>query len=391
MKHLTKLAGAAGLGAGLMYGLDPVSGRRRRKHARDRLAHIYKETRDAAGVTARDVANRLHGLWGRARSALAAERVEDDVLTERVRAALGRFCSHPGAVEVHCRERRVVLQGAVLARELERILARVGGVRGVREVESHLEVFQEPNGIPGLTGGAVRTGRRAGVFQRSWSPATRLMAGAAGAVITGWGARLRGLALFAVETVGLGLLARSLSNLELKRLVGVGAGRRAVDIQKTIHIHAPVEEVFAFWDAIENFPRFMTHVREIRRTGPNSFHWKVAGPAGAPFEWDGVITERVPNQRFAFKSAAGAIVGNAGVIQFQKDPRGGTTINIRMSYRPPAGALGHAFARLLGVDPKKQMDDDLVRLKSIIETGKATGREETVTHEVIPHAHVPVH
>ncbi len=32
---------------------------------------------------------------------------------------------------------------------------------------------------------------------------------------------------------GLTLLARAITNTELKRLVGVGAGRRAIDIQKT--------------------------------------------------------------------------------------------------------------------------------------------------------------
>jgi uncharacterized membrane protein len=54
-----------------------------------------------------------------------------------------------------------------------------------------------------------------------------------------------------------------------------------------------------------------------------------------------------------------------------------------MTYTPPAGALGHVFARLLGADPKKQMDDDLLRFKSLLETGKATGRE-TVSREELP-------
>ena len=40
-----------------------------------------------------------------------------------------------------------------------------------------------------------------------------------------------------------------------------------------------------------------------------------------------------------------------------------------MSYNPPAGALGHAVAELFGADPKHEMDDDLMRMKSFIETG----------------------
>jgi len=40
-----------------------------------------------------------------------------------------------------------------------------------------------------------------------------------------------------------------------------------------------------------------------------------------------------------------------------------------MSYNPVAGGLGHAVAALFGADPKGEMDADLVRMKSMIETG----------------------
>ena len=42
-----------------------------------------------------------------------------------------------------------------------------------------------------------------------------------------------------------------------------------------------------------------------------------------------------------------------------------------MSYAPPAGVLGHAVARLFGADPKSELDEDLMRLKNTLETGKA--------------------
>ena len=37
---------------------------------------------------------------------------------------------------------------------------------------------------------------------------------------------------------------------------------------------------------------------------------------------------------------------------------------------PPAGALGHTVASLFGVDPKRAMDEDMVRLKYLLEEGK---------------------
>jgi uncharacterized membrane protein len=49
----------------------------------------------------------------------------------------------------------------------------------------------------------------------------------------------------------------------------------------------------------------------------------------------------------------------------------GSRVHVRMTYKPPAGALGHAFAKLMGADPKTELDEDMMRLKSALETGKA--------------------
>ena len=49
---------------------------------------------------------------------------------------------------------------------------------------------------------------------------------------------------------------------------------------------------------------------------------------------------------------------------------GGTRVIVTMGYTPPAGALGHAVARLFSSDPKSELNDDLLRLKVFIETGK---------------------
>jgi hypothetical protein len=55
------LAGA-GLGAGLMYILDPQAGRRSRALARDKAVRLAHEARDAASVVGKDMKNRARGL-----------------------------------------------------------------------------------------------------------------------------------------------------------------------------------------------------------------------------------------------------------------------------------------------------------------------------------------
>jgi uncharacterized membrane protein len=50
-------------------------------------------------------------------------------------------------------------------------------------------------------------------------------------------------------------------------------------------------------------------------------------------------------------------------------PAGG---QVRLSYNPPAEAAGHAVAAHFGSDPRRQMDEDLMRVKPLIETGDAS-------------------
>jgi uncharacterized membrane protein len=151
----------------------------------------------------------------------------------------------------------------------------------------------------------------------------------------------------------------------------MGIGRRAVDIQKTININAPVERVFRLWSDYKHFPHFMSNVREVRDLGGGRSHWVVAGPAGTTVEWDAAITTYVPHEVLAWRTEEGSVVQHAGIVHFQANPDGGTSVNIRLTYNPGVGAVGHAVAALFGADPKTQMDEDLVRMKTFIETGKA--------------------
>jgi uncharacterized membrane protein len=152
----------------------------------------------------------------------------------------------------------------------------------------------------------------------------------------------------------------------------MGGGRRAVEVQKTININAPVEQVFEFWRNFENFPRFMSNVRAVRDDGGGRSHWTVAGPAGVPVSWDAEITRLEPDQLIAWKSVPGSAVANAGIIRFDR-VEGGTRIDIKLAYNPPAGAIGHGVAWLFGADPKSEIDADLVRMKTMIETGNPPG------------------
>jgi uncharacterized membrane protein len=113
----------------------------------------------------------------------------------------------------------------------------------------------------------------------------------------------------------------------------------------------------------------MSRVREVKNLGDGRYHWTVLGPAGIPFTWEGIITKQVSNQLLEFKSVPGSVIDQHGIVRFEPNEQGGTRIDVKMSYLPPAGAVGHVVAALFGADPRSEIIADLMRMKSFIETG----------------------
>ena len=382
--------GSAALAAGAMYLLDPDRGRRRRALLRDQALHAARKTGDGMDALSRDARNRLRGTWACLRRRLDNRSVDDAVLVARVRSRLGGAVSHPSSIEVTADHGRVTLRGPILAEEVGRLVARVKAVPGVSSVENQLTVCERPGTVPGLQGRATRTGPRPEWEQEYWSPTMRLVTGASGSALAALAARRGGPVGLLTAVAGLGLLARAGTNLPFRRLVGVHAGRRAVEFHKILTIHAPVEEVFACWSHCERFPQFMAHVREVKGTPMGQSHWVVAGPLGTSVAWDAVVTAYETNRLLVWKTLPGALVAHAGIVRFEPTPDGRTRLNIRLSYNPPAGALGHLLAALGRADPKQAMDEDLVRLKSLLEYGKATAHGREVTRQELAEAPPPL-
>jgi len=356
--------GAFAAGAMAMYLLDPQRGRRRRVTIRDKAVRFMHRAQRGLGKTSRYARGQAQGLIAGTRNMFRIDHPDDAVVRERVRSALGRAVSHPGAIVVEARNGVVTLSGLVLAKEVSRLMSRVSRTYGVRQVVNDLDVRPHAGVEPSLQGRG-----RAPMRERNWSPTTRAAGAALGIGLLLWGLWRRDAVGAAAMIGGTGALGRSISNLPAKRIVGIGAGRRAVDVQKDININAPVETVFDYFVNYENFPHFMSRVCEVRDLGNGRSHWVVKGPAGMHVSWDADLTRFEPNRIIAWRSVPGSIVGNAGVIRFDCNTAGGTRVHIMLSYNPPGGALGHIAAAIFGADPKSELDADLVRLKTMIETG----------------------
>lgn len=370
MNSKASVLGGVGLGAGLMYLLDPDRGRRRRALARDRLSSQVGDTEAFFGKTVRDASNRTRGLLARARSRVRPSGpVTDEVLAERVRSKLGRYVSHPGAIQVEVHRGWVVLSGPILTHERDDLLDAVASVPGVQRVENELEMHERPDDVPALQGDGRRTGETSELAQERWSPAIRFAAGTVGAAMTVAGVQRMGFLGAATAATGVGLLARGVANRPMRRITGVGAGRRAVDFQKTVTVDAPLEDVYEVWSRLEEFPRIMSHVREVQEIGPGRTRWTATGPLGTTVSWNAIETAREPGRLLAWRSEPGSQIDNSGIVRFERVGDDATRIDVRLSYNPPAGGVGDVVASLFGVDPKAAMDDDLMRFKSRVEEG----------------------
>lgn len=199
-----------------------------------------------------------------------------------------------------------------------------------------------------------------------WTPTQRALGGGFGAGLAAYGYLRGGLKGMLYTLLGGALLARATTNQELSSL----GQSRGILVEKTIHVNAPVEEVFAYWRNLENLPQWMSHVREVRYQGGDRYHWAVDGPAGMPVEWDSELLNVVENQEMTWRSVDGSQVEHTGRVRFSPEA-GGTRVHVHMRYMPPGGALGHIVAKAFGVDPKTEMNDDLGRMRSAIEQGKS--------------------
>jgi uncharacterized membrane protein len=203
----------------------------------------------------------------------------------------------------------------------------------------------------------------------------------AGAALALFGLKRRSAAGIAVAGIGGGLLWRGASgHCPIYKSLGVsthddgdsqvsvpyGCGIR---VEKSVTVNARPEQIYAFWRNFENLPRFMEHLESVDVHDSTRSHWVAKGPAGLKAEWDAEIINEIPNELIGWRSIDGSSVQNAGSVHFTSTGRG-TEVKVILRYDPPGGALGAAVAKLFGEEPSMQVQEDLRRLKQLLEAGE---------------------
>ncbi len=381
-RPLSSVLTGAVAAAAVMYYFDAVSGRRRRAQLAERSVSTSRYWLSRLRVAGRDLANRAGGVGARAASLLRPREVMPEIVAERVRAAMGRVVSHPGAVHVSVDEsHRVLLRGAVLAWEHGQLRRAVLATPGVRELRDELAAYESAEHISALQGGVPRRAPRPELFQERWSPGTRLLMAIAGGGLLLGGSRLfggsarRGALGALGAAAGSALLLRSAINAPL-RDIARGRGQH-LEVRRTLRVRAPLQRVFAALCDCERFPAFMRHVTDVRRHPDGSTHWVVAGPWGMALEWDAITTQLEPDRLIAWRTTATSALQHWGMLRLESGDVGThapeVRVHVYLCYSAPAGRLGQALARALRADPRTGLIEDLLCLKGYVEGAVAAG------------------
>src|SRR5256885_1640117 len=135
---------------------------------------------------------------------------------------------------------------------------------------------------------------------KKMSAQARLIYGLAGGALITYGIKngiKRGSFLGGLTAVvGADLLTHGATGHHLHEALGITdghAGRRGmsriphqlgVQVHRSVLVNATPEKAYEFVRDLENFPRFMKHVKTVYFTGEKRCHWVVRGPAGMQVE-----------------------------------------------------------------------------------------------------------
>jgi uncharacterized membrane protein len=142
----------------------------------------------------------------------------------------------------------------------------------------------------------------------------------------------------------------------------------------SVIVNAPTQQVYAMFTHFNDFPKFMSFVKEVTYYDDQTSHW-VADIAGK-HEWDAVNEEWIPERQVSWHSIKG--LENFGKVTFEPMGSNQTKVDVDINYNPPAGILGDIGEKLgAGSHFEKALQSDLEKFARMVDEAPATSLDPT--------------
>jgi uncharacterized membrane protein len=139
---------------------------------------------------------------------------------------------------------------------------------------------------------------------------------------------------------------------------GAATSSKPIFVEHSVVVARPAKDVYAYWRKLENLPQHHEPPRKRHGTRRAPF---ALGCQGAPRHARGVGSrdrERQAGRAHRLALPAGCDGGQRRQRAVREPADGSTRVHVALSYRPPAGQLGAAVAKLFGEEPSQQIADD---------------------------------
>jgi uncharacterized membrane protein len=126
--------------------------------------------------------------------------------------------------------------------------------------------------------------------------------------------------------------------------------------QQFVVVKAPLDRVYEQWSRIEELPKFIPPLREVRRIDDTHFSY-TWHPNGDGQQGVFHIVLQIPGRRIAWRTMSGGFM--SGVVSFEARSQGETevTLKIRSIFDPPSLS--------------QRVEEYLRNFKQLVEDGKA--------------------
>src|SRR5881394_2635049 len=129
-----------------------------------------------------------------------------------------------------------------------------------------------------------------------------------------------------------------------------------VEHHAAVTVNAPVHQVYSLFSHFNDFPKFMSFIKEVTYYDDQKSHW-VADVARL-HAWDAVNEGWIPDRQIGWHSTDG--LDNFGKVTFAPTGNNETSVDVVINYDPPAGVLGDVGEKLgVGNRFERALQNDL--------------------------------